>query len=327
MTAPVNQTIHGRRLGTVPFVAGGRQTIELDRDGILQRLLLDLSYVVTNGATDPAGALFQWQARLIRRIEVVAGGRDTVWSISGEELAARLAYENQGSTVGMSTAITSGNGATTAVRVLLPLDFTLPNGRRPDDTGLDTRGLGQLSLSITWASGASDLFGTPNSATIGTVVLNVEGDYLLNVPQGAVYLVRAVDSVNRDVTGNNNAFDIILDRGTGLVYRTFMITTTNDNVGVNTVLDNGTIRLESGSYIFRNTSGWIARQRVVKEMYLPSLITGVYFMDILFDGQLVNGINTGTLDSDLKFILDVTKASGLTTVRVNREAVRPLKLG
>lgn len=33
MGAPNNQTIHKRKIGVVPYTAGGRASLEIDRDG------------------------------------------------------------------------------------------------------------------------------------------------------------------------------------------------------------------------------------------------------------------------------------------------------
>jgi len=50
-----------------------------------------------------------------------------------------------------------------------------------DDTGLDTTNLNQLSVMMTWGrTDCSDLFATPNGATISGVSLDVEGHYLAN---------------------------------------------------------------------------------------------------------------------------------------------------
>ena len=327
MSIPTNQTLQRRRSGIIPYVAGGRQTVELDRDGAILKAVLDLSYTVTNGATDPATPLHNWPARLIRRVEVIVGGRDTIWSVSGEELAERLLLEHQGILPGISQSVTSGNAATTAVRLYLPLEFTLPGGRRIDDTGLDTRGVGTITLSITWATSTADLFTTPNSAAISGVTLNLETIHLRNLRPDQVFLVRALDSVERAVTGSTDNFDLTMDRGTGLVYRSFMLRTLNDNVAANTVLDSGVLRLECGAYVFQNRTGYVIRAENQFDQVLQSMRTGSYFIDLLLDGQLSNGINTAALDSDLKFMLGVTKSAGVCNVVCSREAVRPLKLG
>lgn len=324
MGAPKNPTVHHRRLGSVVYTAGGRQTLELDRDGVLLGLSIRLRFDLANGANAPTTPLFQTLSRLIKRLEVIAGGRDTVWSVSGAHLVARATYEAGIAPYGMDAALPAGNGASGSFDIVIPVDFTLPSGRRPDDTGLDTRGLNQLAVAVTWGS-ASDLFGTVNTAAVSNVTCTVEGRYMLNVAADRAYLVRALDTVERELTGSSDNWDMIMDRGTGLVYRSFMVVTTADSVGVNTILDPGTIKLESGSFIFQNRDAVTLRGMNKRDQRIAP-VAGVYFVDVLFNGQITNGINTGALDADLKMIFNATKVNGTNIVAVQREAVRPLKL-
>lgn len=291
--------------------------------------MVRLKYTITNGgALAPTGLKDFWPFRLLRRLEVIAGGRDTVWSISGEDLAERVYYESGLMPYGGSVAVTAGAGGVTTVDVVLPMEFTLPNAKRPDDTGLDTRGLGQLMFYATWAASASDLFGTANGATISDVTCSVQGNYMLNIPQGRVYLVRALDTTSRQLTGTSNNWDVIVDRGTGLVYRSFMVFTRVDDVGNNGILDAGSVRIESGSYVFQNVEAvQVQADNLHGQGLQDGVKAGAYFLDLIFDGQLVNGINTGGLDSDLKLIFDATLVGGGSNfIQVQREAVRPLKL-
>lgn len=329
MTAIANQVLHERKVGILPHTPGGRSSLEIDRDGVLLKLMVRLRYTITNGAGGaPTGLKDFWPARLLRRLEVIAGGRDTVWSIAGEDLAERVYYESGLLPYGMSVALTAGAGGVTTVDVVLPLEFTLPNGKREDDTGLDTRGLGQLTLYATWAANASDLFGTTNDAVISAVTCSVEGSYMLNVPQGRVYLVRALDTTTRQLTGTSNNWDVIVDRGTGLVYRSFMVYGRVADIGNNAILNPGSIRVESGSFVFQNREAVQVQADNLHDQRLQDGVkAGAYFLDFTFDGQLVNAINTGSLTSDLKLIFDPTLvAGGDNFITVQREAVRPLKL-
>src|SRR5690606_29541344 len=87
------------------YASGGRQTLEIDRDGVLLGLRLRLKFTITNGGTAAVTPLFQALARLMRRLEVIAGGRDTVWSVQGEDLAARVQYENAARAYGMGDTV------------------------------------------------------------------------------------------------------------------------------------------------------------------------------------------------------------------------------
>lgn len=321
------EVFNSRKLGSVTFSANGRESIEIDRAGVLVTLWLKITYTVTNGAIAAVGPLFQTLARLIKRVEIIAGGRDTVWSVSGPMLSALLQSENGFPAYGVDTSVVLAGAAATTYTVVLPLRLSLPMARRPDDTGLDLRRINQCSLHITWGpTDATDFYTTPNAAAISAVSCIVEGDYIQDAPLDGVYLVRALDEVQRDVTGSNTNFDIILDRGSGLYYRSFTLATLADEVGSESILND--MRLEAGSFSFRSTNPVIqrARQKEYAGQRTSELIAGVRHLPITAFGQGTSQINTALLTSDLKFILDVTKTGATCVVKVLREATRPLKL-
>lgn len=314
-----------RKLGTVPFIAGGQQAFDIPREEIVLTLFLRLKFTIANGATAPQTPLFQTLARLLKRIEVTVGGRDTIMSVSGAHLAARVYHERGIAAQGMGDTVVLTANATTSYDVILPIDFTLPNGRREDDTGLDTRGLSQVTLMVTWGT-LADIFGTPGAtAALSGVSCTVEGEYLLNVPANKAFLVRSLDTVERELTGSSDNWDLVMDRGTGLVYRSFMVVTTADAVETNNLLKDGSIRMECGSFVGQHRDPVALQARTRLEIQAAPM-TGVYFLDLLHDGQLVTAVDTTNLPTDLKLIFNATKVSGVNFITVQREAVRPLKV-
>jgi hypothetical protein len=284
-----------------------------------------VQYTITNGGSAAVGPLFQTLARIIKRLEVIVGGRDTVWSVSGAALAALLEYQNSEPVDGMDDTVVLTGSAATVYNIHIPVQLYLPNGRRPDDTGLDLRRVSQANLAITWgAADGSDQYTTPNSAAISAVTCDVEAQYLLTDNVDAAYLVRALDTVERAITGTTDNFDLIMDRGSGLFYRNFMLIGTDADIGDADAIND--IRLESGTTVFHHSTDTqvIARNR--NHLKLDSVITGCYYIDLTFLGQGTTMINTGLLQADLKFILDVVVGAGTTKVLAVREAVRPLKL-
>jgi hypothetical protein len=320
----MTQTNHGRKIGSIAFASGGRQTLEIDRAGVLMSLALRLTFTITNSGTPPVTPLYQALAGLIKRIEILVGGRDTVWSIRGDSLAARLFYENQIAAQGMDATVVLTASAATTYDIVLPLDFFVPNGRRPDDTGLDLRRVSTAIIAVTWGnSNCSDIFTTPNSAAISNVSCTVEGDYLLGAPDTAVYLVRAIDQVERELTGTSDNFDVIMDKGSGLFYRGFQVEALAAGVGHASIVNS--IKLEAGPFSFRASDALHIQARN-RMGYGVAPLTGVYMLPQSFFGQGTTWINTAELTSDLKLIFNATKQTGTNIIRVTREAVRPLKL-
>ncbi|OAN44006.1 hypothetical protein A6A04_08985 [Paramagnetospirillum marisnigri] len=333
---PSNPTLHKRKLGTVRYTSAGRESLEIDKNGVLLRLMLRLRFTVTNGATGPVGPLFQTLARLLSRIEVLAGGRDMVQSVPGYFLAARAFLENGRLPYGMGATVVLTNSAVTTYDVILPVDFTLPLGRREEDCALDTTGLQQLSLIVTWGrSDASDLFTTPNGAAISNVSLDVEGHYVANPMRaangtavsgktGKPYLVRQLDYTEVDVTSSSTAFSAILDSRTGLLVTSFLMAQLSDNVGVDTVVNS--IRMEAASFVYLNRDAALIRAENIMDLYLDNAATqaGLLYIEPRLDGSVVNAINTAELEGDLKAVMDLTKQGTVCKLAIQREAIRPL---
>lgn len=317
---------HTEKLGSLTYASNGRPTLDINRAGVLLGLDLHLTYTVTNGSSAAVGPFYQTLARLLKRVELIVAGKDTVWSVSGPTLAVMAHLTNAYPAYGMdSTVVLTGSSTATTYEIVIPLRFTLDDGKRPDDTALDLRIVSQAILAVTWGpSDASDFYGTPNSAAISNVSLNVEAEYLQGVDDNAVFLVRALDEMQRTVDGNSTAFDLIVDRASGVFIRSLMLTSTDAKVGEDDIIND--VTLKAGSYVFLHKKPVNIKAMMKRERKLETLPAGVLFIDGTLFGQAVTMINTRLLTSDLRFTLDVTKGSGTTEITVTREIVRPLAL-
>lgn len=329
MANPTNLLRHRRRIGSMPYNGGGRQAIPIDLVGPCTGLNLRLRYTIATGATAPIGVLFQQNARIAKRIEVIAQGRDTVLSVSGQYLAARHQYENFGAPMkGMETAINQAANQTTNVDVVISVRFDLPRGRRTDDAALDLRGLTQCQLAFTWGS-LIDLFTTPGATVaISNQQLDIEAEYLLNVDPKAVYATRALDEISVPLQATNNNFAVEVDARTGLAVRSLAIFTETGAIGDASILAAGSIRLEAGAFSFMNTQTPLLLADVRRDLdLLPGQeITGMNFLELLYEGQLASAIPTGQLDANLKLFFDATYTAGASLITIQREVVRPLKI-
>ena len=312
-----------RALGTITYQEGTRQTLLLDRDGVMLELKLRVRYTITNTATSPVTPLWQALARIIRRLEIVLDGQDTLVSISGAGLASRCHIESGVEAYGMTDTVVLTANAVTAYDIVLSLPFFLPRSRRPDDTALDLRRVNQAVLAITWG-GTTDIFTTANSATISAVTCGIDGVYMVNVPSEAAFLGRSLDTIIQDIAATNSNLGVLMDRGHDIYYRGFHIAALDDGAPSNAIINN--IRLESGSFVFTNREGPIIRS-MLRSMYgLPTLPTGLYPVDTSHFGEGKSLINTGALATDLYFRFDVTKPAGVVTLEIFREALRPIRV-
>lgn len=328
-----SQAVIKRKLGTIPYQASVRNTLTLDRDGVLVQLTLRLLYTCTNGGTGPVGPLWQTLARLIRRVDIIVDGQDTFFSLNGAHLAMRALFDCAVRQYGMDATVVLTNSAVTVYEVHLPIFLTLPpRAARPDDCALDMRQVTQAQLGITWGD-SSDFFTTVNAAAISSVTCNVEAHYLLNPEAGkngkrAQYLVRAMDQVDVPNVATNPNMSVLIDRGQDIFWRSFQIATLRNNVAVNNILDGGDIRLQSGSFVYVNREAYVIRSEARRLFELPVAefdLTGVYRVELPWIGQNTTLINAGALASDLQFVFGTTYTSGTELISISREAIRPLR--
>ena len=313
-----------RKLGTVDFAENQRKTMGIDRDGVLLQMNLRLQFTITNGVS--AAVAPQWEAlgSLIKRLEIIMGGRDTVVSIDGPGLIARARYEFGQAPKGADDTVVLTGSAATAYDVVIPVVFWSPRGRRPDDTALDLRRVRQATLAVTWGD-IDDFYGTANSAAISAVTCTVEGHYMLDVPVDHQYLVRQLDLIEEEVSASNSGLTILVDGITGLYLRSVMVVGLVDGVASDNMLEAGSIRMESGSFVFSNQDGPMLQGDNVLA-FATAKQTGVYYQRIAKFGEFPHMINTNNLTANLNDIFDVTKQSGTNKLKLYRETLRPLKV-
>jgi hypothetical protein len=319
-----------RRLSSPLYSAGTRQTVQLDRDGVLLGLAIRLQYRVTNGATGPTTPLWSTLARLLRRVEVLINGQDTTININGAHLASRHLMEFGTRPLGMDATVVLTNSAVTDYDIAVRLPFTLPPGaQRRDDCGLDLRGVQQAVLGITWGD-ASDLFGTTNGAVVSNVQAEITGHYLVNADPKARFWVRALDMQDIDNTTSNANLSVLLDRGSDLFWRNLHIATLRNNVAVQNILT-GDIRWQAGSFLYDSRSP----REVLADTILESPATynevpsseQVYRLSRDYLGSITTLINGGALAGDLFLYLGTTYTSGTERISISREFMRPLRVG
>lgn len=327
MTGPAPAVVR-RRLASPLYAAGVRQTVQIDRDGVLMGLAIRVAYRVTNAATAPVNPLWSTLARILRRVEVVVNGQDTVMNITGAHLASRQLVESTQRPLGMEASVVTTASAVTDYDITIRVPFVLPFGaQRRDDTALDLRGVQQAILAITWGD-ASDLFGTPNGAAISNVTVEITGHYLVNASPQQRFLVRALDIQEADNTTTNANLSILLDRGSDLFWRNLHIATLRNNLAVQNILT-GDIRWQAGSFIFDNRSAREILADTIYDSRIPfsefPAADQVYKLSRDSMGSIATLINGGALSGDLFLILGTTYTSGTERISISREFIRPLR--
>jgi len=319
---------HTAPIGEIKYTSQSRQTLEIDRTGVLTYLKVQVDFTVTSGTTGPSTPLFLTLARLLERVEVVINGRDTTYNMTGAYLAARAIYEQGKSPYGLTaTVVTTGSTTVTNYSVVIPIPFTLPRSANPLLCALPAERLGQISLAVTWGnSDASGLFATPNSAAVSAVTCKVEAEYLLGASPDQVFLARVLDMQTEEVTATTSNKQVVIDTGTGLRYRSLYLISTRDNVAVNDIINE--INFESGTQVFQKRSNVFLQAENQRIFQQDAPQTGVYALTTEMFGLSEMWLNSSrdVLPADLRLTLDVTKGSGTTqNIDILRESVRPFK--
>jgi hypothetical protein len=317
-----------RRLPSVPYQATVRNSINIDRDGVLSMIVLRLAFRVTNGGTAAVGPLWQALARIIRRLEIVVNGQDTPISISGAHLASRAQVEWGSRAFGMDTAIVLTASAATDYEVVLPLPMFLPRAVRPDDTSLDLRRVDQAILAITWGD-ATDIYTTPNAAAVSNVVCNVEGHYLVNARPDQVFLTRSLDMQDTPNQSSNANLAILQDRGSDMFWRSFHIATLRNSAAATNILT-GDVRLSAGAFTYAMRDANAILAETMRESAIPvaefPAADRAYRLALPYLGQNTTLINAAALSGDLFLTLGTTYTSGTEQISISREAMRPLRV-
>ena len=304
-----NQT---RYVGQISYTANQRVPFDLFRRYPTRGLVLRLngSYTIsTAGApviyTGGPGAVM----KVIKRIEVIADGRDTIKSISGDELFMKnqLLYGTRPQVT--QPAITSA-AHTCGGTFYLP--FEMPKSVRPLDTLLDSGRLQTLQLFITYGQ-ATDMFST-NPTTISAedfpiTVHQVEAIRHDGKPEAyASYKEHAIET---PITAASTEMHIDLPPGN--TYRGMLIECESDGEMVDTILNR--VQIKSGSDVYFDMYEEELRGfNAIKMDMQDQARTGYYYIDFCPDGQMVDVLDAVNL-TDLRAVVDVSHPGTTDRIR------------
>lgn len=314
-----------RRVGSAAYTsAGSVSTIELPRNYNYRKLHCRIAGTNTTAGGTAGGAIHPHAAhRSIARLELIANGRDTIMSISGEALKIMNILD-----YGCVPQFTNPSAITAAAYSFdasFIIDLALIRSIRPIDTLFPAAGLSTLDLKITWGAGLDMFTGslTITSATISACELVVSSFEEVGAIPGGVG-VNKLYMIDRTITGASTNYQIQIPVGN--LYRGLLIHTKVDEVPVDTILDG--VRVESGTEVFQN---WLTNDELLDvnklQHHLETRLVGYHYLDWLdSDGFLSEILDTRKL-SNLDLMLNVALPSG-TTRKVQvfpQEVILPAK--
>lgn len=316
------RTVH---IGSIDYVSGQKKTLDIPREGVALQYNLRLRYTNTNSATPPVSPKFEALARLLNRVDVNIGGRDTVVAQPGEMLAARAQYEHGTQADGMGDTVVLTGSAATAYDVSLPIPRFLPRSQTPLLCGDALPLVSQATMEIDWGTDdGADLFVTPNAPAISAVTLDVEVEYLLGLSEDQMrnFRVRELFTIREDYTAANAEFGITVDGRTGRVVRSVAVAATDGLVGNNSLVNS--MRVESGSFKWHDNKAAALQARNKIEFQQENAITGFYYRPLTNLGDTSLSIDTGGLPADLKAVFDLSTGSSTEQLLMSVEGIRPL---
>jgi hypothetical protein len=203
-----------RVLPDIAYTTSGQvSTLDLPRDSVMKGLSLMWTLVQTTGAAAAAGTISTYDGlSAIRRLEIVADGALTLWSIDPVDLAIldNLWY---GCALEYTDLVAPGPAASNTSQYALYIPFAMPFAKDPNLTLLNAAALTSLQLKVTWGA-IADLYQTVNNTTINvSSVLTAETHEITGLTPESIFSAFKVSQLQQDITATTSRQRVQLNRG------------------------------------------------------------------------------------------------------------------
>lgn len=297
-----------RRVGTIDYEENGIKSIDLPRNQLVRSLMLRLAGTVTIGTAAATALKSESPYGLIKRIEIIADGRDTLksWDFAALDFKDRILS-------GCANAFTAP-GLTTAAHAFnafAELHFALEGFKRPIDSLVPSGALQTFELRVTWGAGADIL--TPDTGTtfaFSSTNLTVHIDDSISSKRLGLMGNKEL-SLEKEITATSDAFQVPLSPGN--FYPRLILKTTDAGVPESDIINN--IKVQSGVNVYFNVDGADLRDHNKREFKLETMPAGYYVITFPRDGFAMQSLDTRKMSS-LELMLNVTKGTGTTLLKV-----------
>jgi hypothetical protein len=343
--------IHRRYLGCVNWPGENQQsTFPIPRNYPLVALEFELVATIARAAGTTGGPCDSAPAQLVRSLELVANGQDTIKRMPMDTLHRKNELQFGVRPRIYSEALAgfaeiAANGST--VKVAARMSFAMPRAIRQIETLLDTAALSSLDLLVTFGAGLDIMNDTFDGAsvTVEDAKLHITAIEYIGVV-GWNLAIWKENWKRKQVTGVDNAFQVKLPYGSNLAYRSILIKTHSDADQVDTILPyNGlailnkmTLRSGTEVYCYEIAQLLQVQNRLAYGIQVPErtgtaaalnhrlqelVLEGYYYIDFCRDGRLTEMLDT-TMLSDLELVLEVANPGSADFVEVYFDHVLPL---
>lgn len=322
-----------RRTHSQALTANNVITLDLPRGYDLETIFFHVTAAV---AVTTAGTAVRAYAptQLIKRVELIADGKNTIASVPGWWLVKNLARDQYG----LMTPPTAATVATYNVEMLGSIDQCLVDGIRPKDSNLRTAGMSLLQLRITTGAPA-DLFTGSAAGSFSSFNVDISTVETIELPDAKtgqittpLYLQkRSYQDISLPSSNANQ--QVILPIGNALRGVTLLATINGEPS--NAVVNN--IQLASGVDVRVNITGRGCQlinsldntnlgilSNSTTAQSSTQLPTGLYNIDLMRNGprdvQVTNAWDL-TKASEAKIVLDVNGGAGYALTVVTTEFI------
>lgn len=351
----MSMKLHRRYLGCVNWPGENQQlSFPIPRNYPLVALEFELVADLTRTATsaDGGGPCDSAPAQLVRSLDLVANGQDTIKRMPFETLHRKNEIQ-----FGVRPRIYAEewagyeNAATKILKVAARMSFAMPRAIRQVETLLDTAALSSLDLLITFGAGLDTMNDTwPGTGTVPVVTVNDAKLHITAIEYiGVVGWNLAIWKENwqrKEVVGVDNNFQVKLPYGSNLAYRSILIKTHSDKDQVDTILPYNGLAilnkfwLKSGTEVYAYEIAQLlqVQNRLAYGMQVPErtgsaaalnhrlqelVLEGYYYIDFCRDGRLTEMLDT-TMLSDLELVFEVANPGDADFIEVYFDHVLPL---
>lgn len=314
-----------RRIAQVPVTENGVLTIDVPRGYDIEGLYFRL-YGTVNVTTNFTAVRAEAPAQLVKRIELVADGKNTIASVPFVLLNRGNVFRR--GQVGSLTPPSAATIAAYSVEATGVLDQNNVDGIRGKDSNLRTMGMSLLQLRFTFGA-VVDLFTGAGVGNLSNVYIDVFSTEMIELPDEKGDITKPLYLVKRayqDIafTASNANAQVILPVGNilrGVVLRAEGATTAGEPSDA--VINN--IQLASGVDVRFNLPYLDARAMNKLDYDITTLPTGIVVADLMTEGGYNTQASEGwdlTNASEAKLILDVT---GGANVKVTVETIELIR--
>lgn len=333
------------RVGQIPFIDLGVATLDVQKGFLLRGLSFRVNGSVTVAGAGTATAVPESPFTLIRLLEIVLDGRDTIVRLTGAQLQALSRFYNSAVPQFQAPAGTAG---TNPFSCFFNVPFELPYSVKPIDTLLDTRLYEQIQVRVQWgtltaavADGVTDVLDgavaqtqSPGNAPVTSLEVLA---YQTAEPSDQLFSMYRRHFIQRDVIAATPDFDI--DIPVSNMIRSLLIRTTtglpatvNPVTPVNTILNEASLVSDVAFFPVNRFNGAMIQslngldfKMVDPAGAFSSAPTGYYLLDFMEDGYLTSVIQSGDIAS-LKLRLGVNLVANTPRVEVIVSEIVPAEV-